>query len=108
MGAGEYDATQERGEVRGASNQHIAASNPEVAGVADIGLTHKDGYHPGGNPSCRCRRGQAGGPRYFILVGARALVGRGFRQRAGRSVQAATGCSRATIAKIAKRLKPAA
>lgn len=28
--------------VRGTSNQHSAASNPEVAGVADIGLSHKD------------------------------------------------------------------
>ena len=35
--ANEYDAA-ERGEVRGASNQHSAASSPEVAGVADIGL----------------------------------------------------------------------
>jgi hypothetical protein len=40
--ADEYDAAQERGEVRGTSNQHSAASSPEVAGVADIGLTHKD------------------------------------------------------------------
>lgn len=36
--ANEYDAA-ERGEVRGASNQHSAASSPEVAGVADIGLS---------------------------------------------------------------------
>ena len=28
--------------MRGASNQHSAASNPEAAGVTDIGLTHKD------------------------------------------------------------------
>lgn len=40
--ADEYDAAQERGEVRGATNQHGAASNPEVASVTDIGLTHKD------------------------------------------------------------------
>jgi hypothetical protein len=40
--ADEYDAAQERGEVRGASNQHTAASSPEVAAIADIGLTHKD------------------------------------------------------------------
>jgi hypothetical protein len=40
--ADEYDTSQQRGEVRGLSNQRSAASNPEVAGAADIGLTHKE------------------------------------------------------------------
>lgn len=40
--ADEYDAAQERGEIRSAGiNQH-AASNTEAASIAEIGLTHKD------------------------------------------------------------------
>jgi hypothetical protein len=38
--ADEYDAAQERGEVRAANER--TASKPEAVGVADIGLTHKD------------------------------------------------------------------
>ncbi len=38
--ADEYDAAQERGEVRGANER--SASSPEAVGVADIGMTHKD------------------------------------------------------------------
>lgn len=39
--ADEYDAAQERGEVRGA-NQGRSASALEAPSVGDIGLTHKD------------------------------------------------------------------
>ena len=38
--ADEYDAAQERGEVRG--DRQRTASNAEAIGVNDIGLTHKD------------------------------------------------------------------
>lgn len=38
--AEEYDAAQERGEVRGSRER--TASSPEAVGAADIGLTHKD------------------------------------------------------------------
>jgi len=38
--ADEYDAAQDRGEVRSANER--TASNAEAVGVADIGLTHKD------------------------------------------------------------------
>lgn len=38
--ADEYDAAQERGEVRGANER--TTSKPEAVGVADIGLTHKE------------------------------------------------------------------
>ncbi len=38
--ADEYDAAQERGEVRGANER--TTSSPEAVGVTDIGLTHKD------------------------------------------------------------------
>jgi hypothetical protein len=38
--ADEYDAAQERGEVRG--DRERTASNAEAVGVADVGLTHKD------------------------------------------------------------------
>jgi hypothetical protein len=37
--ADEYDAAQDRGEVRG--DRERTASSPEAVGVADIGLTHK-------------------------------------------------------------------
>jgi hypothetical protein len=41
--ADEYDAAQDRGEVRTrANNQHASSSAEEAASVADIGLTHKD------------------------------------------------------------------
>lgn len=38
--ADEYDAAQERGEVRGANER--TASNAEAVGAAEIGLTHKE------------------------------------------------------------------
>jgi hypothetical protein len=38
--ADEYDAAQERGEVRGANAR--TTSSPEAVGVSDIGLTRKD------------------------------------------------------------------
>ena len=38
--ADEYDAAQDRGEVRGANER--TTSNAEAVGVAEIGLTHKD------------------------------------------------------------------
>lgn len=38
--ADEYDAAQERGEVRAANER--TTSSPEAVGVSDIGLTHKD------------------------------------------------------------------
>jgi hypothetical protein len=38
--ADEYDAAQERGEVRSANER--TTSSPEAVGVADIGMTHKD------------------------------------------------------------------
>ena len=38
--ADEYDAAQERGEVRG--DRQRTASNAEAVGVDDIGITHKD------------------------------------------------------------------
>lgn len=38
--ADEYDAAQERGEVRSANER--TASNAEAVGVADLGLTHKN------------------------------------------------------------------
>jgi hypothetical protein len=41
--ADEYDAAQERGEVRTrAHNQHASSGTEEAVSVADIGLTHKD------------------------------------------------------------------
>jgi hypothetical protein len=41
--ADEYDAAQERGEIRTRSdNQHASSKPEEAAGVTDIGLTHKD------------------------------------------------------------------
>lgn len=41
--AEEYDAAQERGEIRTrANNQHASSGPEEAAGVADIGLTHKE------------------------------------------------------------------
>src|SRR5690242_3167214 len=38
--ADEYDAAQERGEVRGANQR--TASSPEAVGASEIGLTHKE------------------------------------------------------------------
>lgn len=38
--ADEYDAAQERGEVRGSRER--TASSPEAVGAADLGLSHKD------------------------------------------------------------------
>ena len=37
--ADEYDAAQERGEIR--SDRQRTASTPEAVGVVEIGLTHK-------------------------------------------------------------------
>jgi hypothetical protein len=39
-GADEYEAAQERGEVRGANER--TASNLEAVGTAEIGLSHKE------------------------------------------------------------------
>ncbi len=38
--ADEYDAAQERGEVRGSRER--TTSKPEAVGATDIGLSHKD------------------------------------------------------------------
>ena len=38
--ADEYDAAQERGEIRGSRER--TTSSPEAVGVSDLGLTHKD------------------------------------------------------------------
>ena len=41
--ASEYDAAQERGEVKSrADNQHASSEREEAFSVTDIGLTHKD------------------------------------------------------------------
>lgn len=40
--ADEYDAAQDRGEVRGSGINQFAASKTEAASATDIGLTHKD------------------------------------------------------------------
>lgn len=40
--ADEYDAAQERGEVRPRGTNQFATSSSEAATVSDIGLTHKE------------------------------------------------------------------